>query len=227
MSFGGRERTRHSRSISAVPDRPGSASFEWSFRLPGFFKPALLFFAGIRLQLDGAPARQEDIPALLPPHPEIPPGAWEQYWFWFAAGAVLLVIVPIAFFSLRRSRPSPPRPLDELAREELSRLRNEPETGAVLSRISRGLRIYLAAAFSMPGDEFTTPEFVSRLESIPCVDSELKSQIGAFLRRCDELKFSQAAPGESSGSALKALEFVNRCDRIRAAANARHAATAE
>ena len=86
-------------------------------------------------------------------------------------------------------------------------LRRQPEGGAVLSRVSQTLRLYLTAAFGLPPEELTSTEFCRLLRENPGVGPELSAGIGEFLRRCDERKFAPLAPQPALGrsSALLSL----------------------
>ena len=86
----------------------------------------------------------------------------------------------------------------------------------MLSEVSRVLRRYVAAAFELPRDEFTTSEFSRTLAGNGKIGSDLAVAVGEFLRRCDELKFGPSVSPTPMGAANRALELVERGEVRRA-----------
>lgn len=158
----------------------------------------------------------EDIPPLAPPLPEIAPTFWEQYQMHvlLGVGAGLLLLAALLRLALRR-KPTPPVPPETQARAELAALRQRPETGEVLSRVSQSLRRYLVAAFALPPEELTTTEFCGKLNEHPAIGSELAAALSQFLRECDERKFSPAPPAAPLPAAARALELVELAEARR------------
>jgi hypothetical protein len=176
------------------------------------------------------PALEEGVPALpQPPRPEIPPTVWEQYGFWIViSGALLLLLLAVAVWWLMRPKP----PVIELpavrARHELEPLRQQPENGAVLSRVSQVLRHYFAGAFNLPQQELTTTEFCRVIAGSEQVGPELSAGMGDFLRECDRRKFAALPILPPMGAVAQAAKFIEqgearRMQMLEAAAEAARA----
>lgn len=125
------------------------------------------------------------------------------------AGALLaLVLLGLAGWWLTRRKPAAPPAPETLARRALEPLRRQPEGGALLSRVSQTLRLYLTAAFGLPPEELTSTEFCLLLRETPGVGPELSAGIGEFLRRCDKRKFAPLGPQPALGAVQCALELI-------------------
>ncbi|HXP60208.1 MAG TPA: hypothetical protein VN829_06935 [Dongiaceae bacterium] len=154
------------------------------------------------------------IPPLRPPRGELPPGFWEEHGALTVAGALLaLVLLGVAGWLLTRRKPVAGPAPDTLARRALEPLRRQPEGGAVLSRVSQTLRLYLTAAFGLPPEELTSTEFCRLLRENPGVGPELSAGIGEFLRRCEERKFAPLDPQPALGAVQRAFEFIEAAER--------------
>jgi hypothetical protein len=161
----------------------------------------------------------DEIPPLLPPRPELPPTFWEQYGFWpFVAGAVALLLVATAVWVMLRPKPAPAIPPAAQARAALAPLRQEAETGLVLSRVSQIVRGYFANAFGLPPEEFTTTEFCQALGGLRSFSAELAAAVGAFLRECDRRKFAPAVTLPPLEAAAKAETLITQAETHRAGA---------
>jgi hypothetical protein len=163
-----------------------------------------------------------DIPRLRPPRGELPPTFWEQHGLAVSAGIVAFVaLLAILVWYLRRPKPPVVVPPCALARQALESLGAQPETGAVLSRVSQVLRRYVAAAFELEPGELTTADFCRALAKQERVGAELAAALGDFLRRCDEHKFkpSNAAPAGPLHAVPTALQLIDlaeaRLERLR------------
>lgn len=174
---------------------------------------ALLALAlpGLALALTNAP--EEEL-QLRPPLSEVPPTFWEAnapYVAGAAAAAVAGVSAAVFFFTRpRRKREIPPA---VLARTELEALRNEPENGVILSRISHTVRSYLQAAFQLGGGELMTTEVARALDQRPEVGKELAHAAREFLQDCDVRKFAPAAPPHSSRAFEAAVKIVDLAEQ--------------
>jgi hypothetical protein len=159
---------------------------------------------------------EEAIPPLRPPRPELPPGFWEQYWPWFVIGAPVL-LAALAAVVWYATRPKPPilTPPASQARQELEPLRRQPETGAVLSRVSQVLRHYIAAAFALPFGELTTGEFSRAIAGREQIGPDLSGALTQFLRECDQRKFAPAPPAVPLGAVQRAAELIDRAEAQR------------
>ncbi|HSA09363.1 MAG TPA: DUF4381 family protein [Candidatus Paceibacterota bacterium] len=167
-------------------------------------------------------AELEDIPALRPPHAEIPPSFQERYGLWvILAGIALLALVGAAVWLMLRPRPPEAVPPDVAARRALEPLSQQPEDGLLLSRVSHILRHYVAAAFNLPAGELTTAEFCRAVAGNGQVGPELSAALGEFLRQCDQRKFSPPpAPAAPFDAVLEALKLIDQA-QIRRIATAR------
>jgi hypothetical protein len=169
-------------------------------------------------------AAPEDIPRLLPPHAEIPPTFWEQYSLWVIIfGVVVLALVCVAAWFLTRPKSPVIVPPEVQARQALELLRQQPEDGARLSRVSQILRHYAAAVFDLPPGELTTVEFCRAMAGHSRIGLELSGALGEFLRQCDERKFSPPSPVPPFGAAARALQLIDQAE-IRRLALAQSAA---
>ena len=122
--------------------------------------------------------------------------------------AALIVLALIYFLVRRLSRhpkkvppPPPPRPADEIAYEELRRIKGEklPARGKIkeyYSRISGVLRHYLENRFQLKAPERTTEEFLGELATTNILSLSHQELVGDFLSHCDLVKFARYGPTE-------------------------------
>jgi hypothetical protein len=157
-----------------------------------------------------SPTRDE-IPPLRPPHAEIPATFWDQYSAWvILAGVLVMALVGVAAWFFTRPKPPVVVPPEVLARRALEPLRQQPEDGLLLSRISQVLRHYVAAAFDLPPGELTTAEFCGAITGHPLIGPELSAALSAFLRLCDQDKFSPPAPVPPLSAVAQALRLIDQ-----------------
>jgi len=158
-----------------------------------------------------SPTSTNDIPPLRPPHAEIPPSFWEQYGLWVVIVAVLLLaLVCAAAWFLTRPKPPAIVPPEVQARQALEPLRQQPEDGALLSRVSQILRRYVIAAFELPPGELTTTEFCGAIAGHGQIGPELSAALSEFLRLCDQRKFSPPAPVPPFSAVAQALKLIDQ-----------------
>ena len=144
------------------------------------------------------------IPPLRPPHAEIPPTFWEQYGLWVILGGLLLLaLVCAVVWFLTRPKPPVIVPPEVQARQALEPLRQQPEDGVLLSRVSQILRHYVAAAFDLPPGELTTTEFCRAIAGHAEIGPELSAALSDFLRQCDQRKFSPLPPARHSARSAR------------------------
>ncbi len=148
---------------------------------------------------------------------EIPPTFWEQHAFWIVIlSLLLLLLLAVAVWWLARPKP----PVIEVpavrARHELESLRQQPENGALLSRISQVLRHYFAGAFNLPQQELNTTEFCRLISRSEQVGPELSSGMGDFLRECDRRKFAPLPVLPPLGAVAQAANFIEQGEVRRA-----------
>lgn len=156
----------------------------------------------------------EEIPPLRPPRAEIPPSFLEQHSGGLIAGCLILVVtIGIALWFMLRVRPRATVPPATQARQVLNPLLGQPENGILLSRVSQTLRRYVMAAFGLAPGELTTTEFCEVISANPSVGSQLSSEIGEFLRCCDQRKFALVKDPSSLNAVSTALRFVEESER--------------
>jgi hypothetical protein len=177
--------------------------------------------AGICADVDlGAPAQTnsagEDIPKLRPPLPQIPETFWDQHRLGIS-GAAAAVAIAASLGVWRLTRPKPPVAVAPVAQAhaELESLRTQPETGAVLSKVSQVVRHYFTGAFSLPPGELTTTEFCSAIGSVDKLDPDLASGVAGFLRQCDERKFAPLPVQPPLGAVTQATQLIDQAETRR------------
>jgi hypothetical protein len=167
-----------------------------------------LFWAGSIAP--GLAQPSEDAPPLLDPLPEIPPTFWEQHGILVVSvSLVFIALLGILLWWLLQPKPTVPVPIEVRTRQELEALAREPMNAQTLSKLSRCLRRYFAAAFGLPAGELTTTEFNRAFAAQTTIGSELVAAVGEFLQRADERKFAPGASGDSKAM-QQALELFER-----------------
>jgi len=216
------KRKRTSGSPQVLECVQSSAAFAGAARLDRQFQPRsatgqLLAFGSLAVLLLGSavlpaatnPISADEIPPLRAPRAELPPDFWEQYGSLVIVGCVLSLMA-IAGVVWLLSRPKPPVlvPPAARARRELELLRQQPEDGALLSRVSQIVRHYISARFGLPPGELTTTEFCRVLAGAEQVGPDLSSAVGEFLRQCDWRKFAPAPPSLPLGVVPRAFQLI-------------------
>jgi hypothetical protein len=159
----------------------------------------------------------DEIPPLRPPRAELPPSFWEQYGAWpWVVGALVVLLLAMAIWLLLRPRPPQLTPPATVARQQLDPLRLEPETGAVLSRVSQVVRYYFSTAFGLPPTEFTTAEFCHALTQAKRLGPDVARGVVDFLAECDLRKFSPSPPPAPLRAAETATRLIEEAERARA-----------
>jgi len=192
------------------------------FRISGFLQvlgfgfwssvPALLLLATQPLFAATTNAPGPDaIPPLRPPHAQIPPTFWEQCGLWVVmCGCLLLALIGAAAWFLTQPGRAKIVPPEVQARRELEPLRQQPEEGMLLSRVSQVLRHYVTAAFNLPPGELTTTEFCRAIATHAPIGPELSATLSEFLRQCDQRKFSPPAPAPPLSAVAQAFELIDQ-----------------
>ena len=171
---------------------------------------SILFLTGLaRVQA----ADLDQIPPLHLPHAEIPPGFWEQHGTSVVLVAVLVALL-LGLVVWLLARPKPPVVVtpEAAARRELEALRAQAKDGLLLSHVSQILRRYVAGVFGLPPGERTTTEFCAAITNHPQIGVELASALAAFLRRCDEVKFSPSPEKLESDAVPQALALIDQAE---------------
>jgi hypothetical protein len=132
-------------------------------------------------------------------------------------GVLLLALVGAAVWFLTRPKPTVIVPPEVQARQALEPLRQQPEDGALLSRVSQILRHYVAAAFSLPPGELTTAEFCRAIAGHAQIGPDLAAALSDFLHLCDQAKFSPPAPVTPLNAVAQALKLVDQAQARRLA----------
>jgi hypothetical protein len=186
-----------------------------------------LAFCEARLYAQAAAPQTNEIPPLRPPRGEIPPGWWETHGGnAVILGCVAVLLIGLLVWFIRRSRPKAIQPPEQVATKKLTQLKNQPENGAVLSHVSRALRQYLGAAFGLPPEELTTPEFCAVLKEQSRVGEPFADEVSQFLRECDRRKFAGSNESTPMGAAARALDLVEVAEKRRAELRQEEAAAA-
>jgi hypothetical protein len=157
------------------------------------------------------------LPPLASPHGPLPPTFWEQHGNTvLIAGFAFMAVVAIVLLIALRSKPAVVVPPEVLAREALARLRTQPESGAVLSEISRILRRYVTAVIGLPEEELTTAEFAAALQKSEQIGGDVAQSMIAFLRECDRRKFSPAGAPAPLNAVDRTLAIVAQIENQKA-----------
>lgn len=202
------------RSSGRALDGPGACPAALSRRTPrpaSWLLPSLgIFLVSLSLLAADANGTDSTSSSLRPPRGEIPASFWEQHGPWILAGAVLLTaVLGLAAWFVTRPKAVVPVPLATLAKQELESLRQLPEDGLLLSRVSQIVRRYFAAMFYLSTGEQTTAEFCKSVQQDGKVSSGLAKKVCEFLVHCDIRKFAPAAPPGPSGAVEQALAILD------------------
>jgi hypothetical protein len=159
----------------------------------------------------------DDLPPLRPPRSEILPTFWERHQITIIVVVVLLlVLVFVGLWVLSRPKPPIIAPPAAKAREALHNLRNQPETGELLSKISQVIRAYFMAAFNLPQRELTTGEFSRIIIDQENIGPALADGVVEFLRECDRRKFAPPAQLQPLGALDCAAKLIDDAESRRA-----------
>jgi hypothetical protein len=159
----------------------------------------------------------DEIPPLRPPHAELPPGFWEQHTSLAVfLGLLLVILVGVGIWLLTRPKPVIVVPPEVGARAALGLLRDRPEDGLLLSRVSQVLCHYVTAAFGLPPGELTTAEFRRAVAGCASIGPDLAAALSDFLRQCDERKFSPPAPAPPLSAVDYASKLIDQSQARRA-----------
>lgn len=149
---------------------------------------------------------------LRPPLPPVPPSFWEVNAPWIAGSLFALgAIAALIYWKLNRPVPQQGELPAEHARKALGRLIGQPQTGRVLTSVSRSLQAYFIREFKLPRQAYTTAEFENALAEVPQLPRPIASAAISLLRECDARKFgpeAAASPFDAAGTALRLVNEV-------------------
>ncbi len=141
------------------------------------------------------------------------------YPMWMVAtvcGVALLLVLLVIWLAVRamRNRPTPPPPTPQqiaLAQLEEARGRIEelaPYEFSIL--VSDILRSYITQRYSLRATQQTSPEFLASLSRSSHFTHGEKTLLGAFLEKCDLIKFARidATRDDSAELLEQAIRFV-------------------
>jgi hypothetical protein len=136
------------------------------------------------------------------------------------AGLIALVTWLLARYLQRRVKPAPPppppRPPWEIAATKLADLRRRKQrmiedgkAAEFVDEVSDVVREYLGGRFGFDGLETTTDEMLLLLRQGHC-NVGLWQEVGAYLRRCDLVKFAKVEPDQDEADLVfaKAQDIV-------------------
>ncbi|MEA3189208.1 MAG: hypothetical protein QOD99_3038 [Chthoniobacter sp.] len=138
-------------------------------------------------------------------------------WMVVVAGGLALLLVLLAIWLIvrfLRTRPAPPPPTpQQIALARLNEVRsriNEVAPYEFSILVSDILRSYVSARYGLHATQQTSPEFLASLAHTPHFTLGEKTLLGAFLEKCDLIKFArvEATTEESSALLDQAIQFV-------------------
>jgi hypothetical protein len=151
------------------------------------------------------------------------PFQWREYLHFFIIGfVVLLIIIALIYYSMRRrkglplfpSRITPPLPADEEALLALDKIKKEKiwKNGLVkdyYTLITDAIRRYIERRYDIPAPEFTSAETLEAIAEID-IDSEASAQVEHVLNVADMVKFAKANPDptEHENCLSRAYDFI-------------------
>jgi hypothetical protein len=164
----------------------------------------------------------------LPPPEELPPvPPRERGWLWWAVGlGVAAVAAGLAGreWRRRRNRPAPALSPEEEASRGLRHLEariptEAPEVERFHTELAHVVRRYAERRFHLRAPWQTTDEFLAATRQCPDLSPAQQELLRDFFRRCDLVKFAQAAPtaDECRALAATARTFIEQAETARAA----------
>ena len=184
---------------------------------------ASIFFV---LSVAANAAGTNNLPALSPAYPEMPPPFWQRHIVVILVGC--LVFVALAAAALRavfKSKPPVILPPEKIARDALMPLQSQPEDGKLLSQVSQILRRYVGAVFGFPPGEMTTAEFCAVMAAQTKISPQLAETLSTFLHACDRDKFVAQKKAPPLNAAARALQLVDQMEKCRAELSAQISAS--
>jgi hypothetical protein len=139
-------------------------------------------------------------PELRPLKPIAPmPGPWWPWLVAIAAAVLLAALWLLVRWRRRRASAAPAIvvPPHVRARNRLRQaldLIHDPDR--FCTSVSHALRLYLEERFELHAPDRTTEEFLAELQTSQSLSPPQKDSLGAFLAKCDLVKFARAEPSE-------------------------------
>ena len=158
-----------------------------------------------------------DLPALVPPYGELPPTFWEEHGTAAAFGGFgIIVLAAFGLWLMIRPKPKIIVPPEVEARKILENLRQQPENGVMLSRVTQVVRHYFSAVFNLSPGELTTTEFCREISGRENIGPELSTAAAGLLHDCDASKFSSKTGQVGLDAANRALKLIAQAELRRA-----------
>ncbi len=134
----------------------------------------------------------------------VPTWQVEAWWFFVAAGLIVLVVAFILFLKRKRPTHDPLREKREAYSEAEAALSVAGERGSreTAIEVSLILRRYLARSLNEPALFETHEEFIARHDGLASLPEDVRNATGEFFERLAALKY---APEEASAEASSAL----------------------
>lgn len=157
------------------------------------------------------------IPDLRPVEELLPPTFWEQHRATVLPGALLAAgIFGVLLWWLRRARPVVVTPPAALARAALQKLESGPDNSFLAGLVLKTLRQYLPAVIPvLRHRELTVDEIIPQLQRETSLPGELKDEIAALLRQCEQRQFFSGRLDTSVRLAAGALDLISRIEAVR------------
>jgi hypothetical protein len=212
-----------------IVEPSGREAWDLVFRLevlrPGEIEfPALPVRYRLSPDADWVDARTESIPiefrSLLGPDPDSAepkpnpqPIVWPEGWFAWAIGllaAMAIALLGMAIWMRRKRRPRVMRPeiqisayqkaMQGMRRIEAAGYLERGDVERFYTALSGVVRHYVEDRFGMRAPEQTTEEFLMELTNRPVLSHSQRDAMGAFLERCDLVKFAKVRPTSHEGA---------------------------
>ena len=144
----------------------------------------------------------EDRSPDLDPIAATPPPS-RLWWPWVVGGLILLGLL---FVLLRRTGIIKTTPAWEKALGRLDSLPIDTPPGVFFSKLTDILKAYTSDRYLVRARAKTSSEFIRTLQELPSIPNEYLTDLPAFARLADGVKFADEIPPE--GEASRALELV-------------------
>lgn len=124
------------------------------------------------------------------------------WWLWIPGGLVALALL---IWLLRRTGIIKTTPAWEKALARLDTLPTDTPPAVFYSRLTDILKGYTAERFSVRARAKTSAEFIRTLQDLPSIPNEYLTELPAFARLADGVKFADHLPAEGEASRSLAL----------------------